>query len=163
MGYAVYRDPSNPGRWAGYAVPAECDWPDCTERIYRGMDARCEYHANYRYTDATGNEVGPGGDWEKEEQVDDEGCYLHFCEEHLYNEDAHENIQPKGDSPEWKWWLIVAPSWAQWRIENPETVAEYRKAIKEVNYRPTQSNLVDLSWDMEDCGVMTTENLESDD
>lgn len=146
MGYAVYEDRWNADRWAGYAVPAECDMPDCHEKIDRGMGWQCQNHAVYNAE-------------EDEYEEDTEGCYFYFCSEHLYDEESHEQAVAKGESAEWMWWLLVAPSWAQWRIENPEKVAEYRKAIEEVNYRPTQSNLVDLKWDMEDSGVMTTEHL----
>lgn len=155
----MYEDRWNGDRWAGYAVPAECDMPDCHESIDRGMGYQCQTHDYYQYLDENGKIVTSEDDWEEEELVDDEGCYLYFCEEHLYNWKAHENVTPKGDSVEWMWWLIVAPSWAQWRIENPDKVAEYRAAITAANYRPTQSNLVDLKWDMEDSGVMTTEHL----
>ncbi len=133
MGYAVYEDRWNPGRWAGYAVPAECDWPGCEVRINRGMGYQCETH------------IDPATDGEE----DTEGCYMYFCSDHLY-EDHPDTIEPKDDSVEWKWWLLVAPSWAEWRNENPDTVAEYREAVEKANYRPTQHNLVDLMWDAQD-------------
>ena len=46
MGYQVYEDhwakEYGVDRWAGYGVPAVCDFPDCTVKIDGGTDYRCE-------------------------------------------------------------------------------------------------------------------------
>lgn len=110
MGYGVgFRG----GRWIGYAVPAECDWPDCHEMIHHGMGHQCDKH----YTDEDG------------EEIEDEGCDLYFCGEHLYG--LHDDIQQKPDSPRWLWWIVNEDSWAQWRKENPETLKSYQEEIKD--------------------------------
>lgn len=54
---------------AGYAVKAMCDKPDCTARVYRGIDALCG--------------ETPGGD--------EHGCGGYFCDPHLY-------MAPEGQS-----------------------------------------------------------------
>lgn len=94
MGYAVYED-TNHRRWAGYGVPAECDYPTCDQKIDRGMSYRCEQ-----------------GD----------PCGLFFCAMHE-NHATHEGIRPKPDSLEWERWILTDASWALWRDENSEQVA----------------------------------------
>lgn len=110
MGYAVYEDEIardyGVTRWAGYGVPAECDHPDCTERINRGMGYRCEFRRrDLLYGTPT------------------DGCGLHFCEKHLYDAEAHKNVEPKPDVIEWVTWMLVDSSWAPWRERNPREVA----------------------------------------
>lgn len=61
MGYAHYtRTIDGLERHLGYAIRAECDHPDCTTRIDRGLGYLCG--------------AEPGGD--------DEGCGRYFCEAH---------------------------------------------------------------------------------
>lgn len=62
MGYASYTLPD--GREAGYAVEAECDHPDCSAEIHRGLDYLC---GNY-----------PDGHRDPAEP----GCGLYFCSQH---------------------------------------------------------------------------------
>ncbi|MFF9559282.1 hypothetical protein ACF1DY_26125 [Streptomyces albus] len=63
MGYARYEIYRNGEKIeAGYDVEAMCDKPDCTTRIWRGLDALCGQT--------------PGGD--------EHGCGDYFCDEHLY-------------------------------------------------------------------------------
>lgn len=119
MGYAVYRDPEDSSRWAGYGVPAECDMPDCTTRIDRGMGYRCEEHVFY-------DEDDEGDETEREEP----GCELHFCEKHLYDPEDHENVTPKPDSIEWLRHMLTDDSWADWRRENPDETAAHRQRVE---------------------------------
>ncbi|MBT2424414.1 hypothetical protein J7F02_01490 [Streptomyces sp. ISL-112] len=63
MGYAQYEITRNgQSIVAGYAVPATCEEPDCTEAIDRGLAHLCGEQ--------------PGGD--------EHGCGGYFCERHLY-------------------------------------------------------------------------------
>ncbi|MER7794921.1 hypothetical protein [Streptomyces sp. NPDC097640] len=63
MGYAHYEVIRNGERIeAGYAVEAMCDRPDCTAKVWRGLDALCGQT--------------PGGD--------EFGCGGYFCDADLY-------------------------------------------------------------------------------
>lgn len=119
MGYAVYedRDARDRGvdRWAGYGVPAVCDWPDCEAAIDRGLAYKCEEHLTYF--------EWPDG---REEENVDEGCGLYFCSEHLYKAELHGGVEPKPDTREWVEWMLTDESWEQWRTENPDRVASMR-------------------------------------
>ena len=94
---AWYRD-------IGYGVPATCDHPDCDEQIDRGLSYVC------------GGEPYGG----------DKGCGLYFCGTHgggfLCERCAHgrKAFAAKPDHPEWMWHKLTDPSWALWRVENPE-------------------------------------------
>lgn len=72
MGYAYYTLPD--GREAGYGVEAECDHPDCTERIDRGLGYLCGDN--------------PDGHRDPEEP----GCGKYYCEQH---QGAHECTNPR--------------------------------------------------------------------
>ncbi len=62
MGYARYEIYRNGEKIeAGYAVEAMCDKPDCTARVWRGLDALCGEN--------------PGGD--------EHGCGGYFCDDDL--------------------------------------------------------------------------------
>ncbi len=50
------------GRWVGYAITAECEHPDCSEEIDRGLAYAC------------GGEHGDGEDF----------CDGYFCGSHLF-------------------------------------------------------------------------------
>lgn len=117
MGYQVYedRDARDWGieRWAGYGVPAECDWPDCEQRIDRGLGYKCETHT---WVDDGGDDVVAGED----------GCGLFFCEAHRYRIEEHERIDPKPDSIEWVRHMLTDDSWQQWRDENPQQLPAMR-------------------------------------
>jgi hypothetical protein len=112
MGWAVGFD-SNWDRDIGYGVPAECDHPDCSKQIDRGLGYVC------------GGDVYGG----------EEGCGLFFCGSHLayYQRDdgswspqlcercgeGLEPFDPKPDVHEWILWKACHPSWKEWRWENP--------------------------------------------
>jgi hypothetical protein len=88
-------------RWqrdVGYGVPAECDQPDCKEKIDRGLSYIC------------GGEMYGGED----------GCGLFFCLAHGGGdlcERCHHGAPPfaaKPDLPEWIHHKETDPSWAAW-------------------------------------------------
>lgn len=112
MGYAVYED-RNADRWAGYGVPAVCDWPDCNAEIDRGLDYKCEYHEP------------------EEGDSDDEGCGLFFCPKHARHTDGHAAATPKRDTVEWMQHMLTDRSWKQWRAENPSRVEAMWQALDE--------------------------------
>ena len=123
MGYQVYEDRAardlGVERWAGYGVPAVCDFPTCDAAIDRGMGYRCEDL------------------WALESGVlvrrKDEGCGLHFCGEHLDHNVHGDDVVPKPDTAEWVGWILADESWAEWRGRNPDRVASLRAAFAEVS------------------------------
>ncbi|MCP2265551.1 hypothetical protein ACFQHV_01090 [Promicromonospora thailandica] len=127
MGYGVYEEPGN-GRWAGYMVPAPCDYPGCEAEIDRGLGWKCEEHVEYT-ADGTESEV--------------EGCGLFFCEEHRYETSDHHTVKPKPDSGHWTAWQLVDDSWEQWRVENPERVAKMRALVTEADLTWARAQLDD--------------------
>lgn len=117
MGYAVYDQGT---RWAGYGVPAECDHPDCTTAIHRGLDYRCDEWIEWKYF-LEGVEVSGDGDWDNEVEIErDDGCGFFFCEQHS-DHPGHSQVKVMGkpDSAEWVAHILTDESWAQWRRENP--------------------------------------------
>lgn len=99
----------------GYGVPAWCDHPDCTEVIDRGLSYVC------------GGEPYGG----------DVGCGLYFCaaHQHCIEETGYQPVcrrcvddeaafDAKPDHPSWIAHKLTHESWAPWRAENPEWVAE---------------------------------------
>lgn len=143
MGYAVYEDIWHFGRWAGYAVPAECDFPGCTEMIDRGMGYQCEEHWTIL-------EVIEGDEVVDEVDFKQEGCYLYFCGEHLTSVQEHDTIEPKPDHPQWLWWILSAPSWGQWREDNPKKVEQYLDTVRASGWRPSMNDFENLFVEMED-------------
>jgi hypothetical protein len=115
MGYAVYEDHAardyGVQRWAGYGVPAICDFATCEAKIDRGMGYRCEEVYSYVEDPET----------EEEREVITGGCNLHFCGEHE-SHNKHKGSTPKPDTAEWVDWLLTDESWQQWRDENAELV-----------------------------------------
>jgi hypothetical protein len=116
MGWSIgYDDTWN--RDIGYGVPAICDHPDCSKPIDRGLSYVC------------GNQPYGG----------DQGCGLYFCRQHQVGE--HQRCErcvkrrnafaPKPDVPRWMRWKLRDQSWARWREENPQEVAEMRTALRE--------------------------------
>lgn len=126
MGWSLGHD----GRWGkygrdiGYGVPAACDHPGCGNEIDRGLSYVCGSHPY-------------GGE---------HGCGLYFCGQHLHFADrddecpqlcercAHdpeplEPFEPTPDVAEWINHKLTDESWARWRDENPEEVAELRAAL----------------------------------
>ncbi|WIE63152.1 hypothetical protein DEI97_008430 [Curtobacterium sp. MCLR17_032] len=105
MGYQVYEDPNQSWRWAGYAVPAECDWDGCATRIDRGLAYKCEDHGDYvlmldgeeitydRYAD----ELDAEEVWQEHD-----GFGSYFCPDHKARTGEHTAVQPKPDSLEGK-------------------------------------------------------------
>jgi hypothetical protein len=114
MGYQVYDDPAA-ARWAGYGVPAECDWTSCRRRIHRGVAYRCDMHIAH----------GPEG----EERID-EGCGRFFCDTHLGESDSHQGMKPKPDSAEWMYFMLTDESWAPWRAKDPAPLEALRAALQ---------------------------------
>lgn len=124
MGWSIGSDGD---RDIGYGVPAECDYPDCSKRIDRGLSYVC------------GSDPY-GGAW---------GCGLYFCSDHLETKEVknlrtiqvpgeeficvslcercYENkasFEPKPDIPEWVNHKLTDESWQEWRDENPSEVQE---------------------------------------
>lgn len=107
MGWAIGYD-ENWKRDVGYGVPSNCDHPGCAEQIDRGLGYIC------------GSDVGGG----------DKGCGLFFCGKHMRATGicvrcSHnaEPFTPTPDTAEWIAHKLAHDSWAQWRSENPEWVA----------------------------------------
>lgn len=127
MGYQVYE---HDGRWAGYGVPAECDYPTCTAEIDRGLAYKCETYIDYQYVQ-NGQPIEPPdyltSDTE-EIEVENEGCGLFFCEEHQHHPD-HTEATPKADTEEWLRHLATDESWQKWRETNPERAAAISAAL----------------------------------
>lgn len=129
MGWAIGYD-SDWGRDVGYGVPAHCDHPGCTAKIDRGLSHVC------------GGEPGGG----------ENGCGLHFCDEHLV---FHPQVclqcyhgkppfTPKPDHPEWVQWKLTDDSWRRWRDENPQLVAKMRAGLGPQFIVPPKQALVDI-------------------
>lgn len=127
MGYQVYE---REGRWAGYGVPAKCDYPTCTAKIDRGLDYKCETYINYQYVQ-NGQPIDPPDYLTndiKEIEVESEGCGLFFCPEHQQHLD-HAGATPKADTDEWLRHLATDESWQQWREANPKRTAAITAAL----------------------------------
>lgn len=109
----------------GYGVPATCDAPKCEVKIDRGLSYVC------------GGEPYGG----------EHGCGLYFCSAHLTARTPHESTRmlflcprclfykppykrPSPDRPEWIRHKLADESWATWRAEHPEEVAEITKALE---------------------------------
>lgn len=112
MGWSYGYD-TNWRRDVGYGVPAECDHPDCTAEIHRGLAYVC------------GGDVFGG----------EHGCGLYFCDSHLCYvigedkpqqcercADGKEPFTPTPDLAEWLEWKLGDDSWATWRAEEPDEV-----------------------------------------
>lgn len=135
MGYQVYEDPDHPSRWAGYAVPAECDWVDCRAAIHRGLNNKCEDHGDYVLM-LDGQQIGydrfddePDAE---EVWVEQAGCGLYFCEPHRSRTGEHGSVQPKPDSLEWEAHLLTDSSWAPWREEHSDLVNAMRARAPQI-------------------------------
>ena len=100
----------------GYGVPAFCDHPGCETTIDRGLAYVC------------GGEPYGGN----------RGCGLYFCPDHLSADMKVAQVcnrclryrQPykriAAEHPEWITHKLTDESWAPWRAENPDAVAELR-------------------------------------
>lgn len=95
----------------GYGVPAYCDFPGCMAEIDRGLSHVC------------GGQPYGG----------DEGCGLYFCGRHLKAwQEIHvcercllgkPVFSPTRDHPRWNAFKRTDPSWAAWRAEHPDFMA----------------------------------------
>ena len=120
MSWAIGYD-SHWGRDIGYGVPAECDQPECEEKIDRGLAYVC------------GGQPYGGED----------GCGLDFCDGHLYHRQRDDatlgpqlceycqagEVTPfaaKPDLQEWTDHKATDPSWAEWRAEQAQRAAAAR-------------------------------------
>ena len=122
MGWSIGYD-ENWKRDIGYGVPCECDYPECSHTIDRGLSFVCG-------GDAYGGE---------------HGCGLFFCSDHRHFveiedgddqaevcERCRDGLDPfpaKADTAEWINWKLTHDSWAQWRNEHPDEVAALRRSI----------------------------------
>lgn len=136
MGYAVYDDKNNRDRFAGYGVPAVCDFPPCNKKINRGLAYSCgdgnftEYCGLHFCEDhlRSAPEGGyPSDDEYDEEEVDVE--YIQMCERCAYGDPPFE---PKPDLYEWTTHLLTDESWEQWRQENPVLVQQKIQDLKDL-------------------------------
>lgn len=125
MGYAVYFDHST-HRWAGYGVPAECDWPDCSEEIDRGLGFKCEDHGHF-VLELDGEQIDYArfDDEPDAEEVweEVEGCGWFLCSEHRDRREVYDHntiTEGKPDSAEWIEHMRTDESWEKWREENPD-------------------------------------------
>lgn len=127
MGYQVYRihKDFDGYRFAGYGVPAICEYPDCNEEIDRGMAHAC------------------GG-----EPNSERGCDRYFCEKHLIFHgfnlngerqylfvcercDKYKDPYPyKPETKEWLEHILTDESWEIWRNDEKEKVEEYKKQLE---------------------------------
>src|SRR5690348_7248244 len=125
MGWSIGYD-ANWGRDIGYGVPATCDHPKCNEEIDRGLGYVCG-------SDPYGGEFG---------------CGLYFCSKHLFYHQPRGSERllqmcprcshsrrpykhPKPDTEEWTRWKLTDESWALWREQNSEEVAQLSQLLKE--------------------------------
>lgn len=122
MGWSIGYD-NNWKRYIGYGVPAFCDFPTCKKTIDRGLSYVC------------GGEPYGG----------ERGCGLFFCSKHstyhTYRDGetyrvckrcdkgrtAYKEISP--EHPQWIEHVLEDKSWKEWREENKEKVAEFRKEL----------------------------------
>lgn len=117
MGWSIGFD-TNWQRDIGYGVPAECDHPECMNKIDRGLSYVC------------GGEPFGG----------EHGCGLYFCQDNLYYQEGKgrvcercaqgkEPFDAKPDIAEWIRWKLKDASWKKWRDENPEQVETMRSFL----------------------------------
>lgn len=111
MGWSVSYD-TNWERDIGYGVPAFCDEPGCDEVIDRGLSYVC---------------------CESEPYGGEDGCGLFFCGKHQeiepleggYPACGHgDSYKAKPDHPDWIRHKLTDSTWAEWRADNPEWVAD---------------------------------------
>jgi hypothetical protein len=118
MGWSIGFD-SNWDRDIGYGVPCECDHPGCSKNIDRGLAHVCG-------GEPYGGEVG---------------CGLFFCGAHLWMARGTQVCNrcrryrspykhPKPDVAGWVRWKLRHASWATWRRENPDSVANMRHQLR---------------------------------
>lgn len=151
MGWAVGRDSSR-RRHIGYGVPSECDHPDCSEMIDRGLAYACGggvteeapncglffcgRHMSISYVrdgeiisaaEAYG-EVGPDQDCDDFEERDD-FTSSESCERCIAGLPP---FDPKPDSLEWVNHVLTDETWAEWREEEPAWRADMEERLAEI-------------------------------
>jgi hypothetical protein len=120
MGWSIGFD-SNWNRDIGYGVPAECDHPDCTEQIDRGLSYVCggnpygephgcglffcDKHLSYK-TVPSERDIDDGGEDEE---------FAQLCERCPLTDEHPDPFKPKPDVKEWLDFKATDPSWAEWR------------------------------------------------
>lgn len=106
-------------RDVGYAVPAYCDHPGCSEEIDRGLSYVC-------------GDAPHGGE---------RGCGMHFCKKHLhYSRRCSQrcfrchtggwSFPVKPDHLRWLRWKATHSSWGEWRREHLRDLAKKRGSFE---------------------------------
>lgn len=159
MGWSIGHDG---GRDIGYGVPAVCDHPRCNKRIDRGLSYVCGSN--------------PAGQ--------PHGCGLYFCSSHLswcdreefkdqycprcrsYNDksDEYKDKNPffdpykeKPDVREWNIHKLIDESWAKWREDEPDEVAELVKRIQTKSAKTVLNDLLYRALESESLGAYIAE------
>lgn len=83
--------------------------PECHTKIDRGLAYKCEEYEGY--------------DSFEHREVEEEGCGLFFCLDHIDHTDHEEHSVRKPDSLEWEAHMLTDESWGPWRDEHPEAVS----------------------------------------
>lgn len=152
-------------RDVGYGVPAFCDYPGCKKEIDRGLSYICggepgggdhgcglffcEKHMHCgdfsqcceRCLDGQCDHDFIPPDNDDEQQCDNDCRYnWHKCSECGLSRHEADLInvtpfKPKADHPKWLRWKLRDHSWAEWRKQNPELVAEYRETLRKAAAR----------------------------
>lgn len=137
MGYQVYRIHKDIGgyRFAGYGVPAICEYPKCNEEIDRGVSYACggepnsEYgcdryfcskHLNYTY-------YNPSTGKKCRHKKDCECDFIEVCEKCEKNKDP---FPYKYEHIDWIKHILTDESWEDWREEEKDgKVIEYKSFL----------------------------------
>ena len=129
MGYAIYQVGK---RWGGYGVTTTCEHPGCNKKIDRGMSSACggepfsEYGCDLYFCDKHRcNHIGANGSVENCDHEEECDCEFYPVCERCAKGDSPFDYKP--EHPEWVYHLLNHYSWAEWRKNNPDTVAELVK------------------------------------
>jgi hypothetical protein len=133
MGWSLGWD-STWQRDIGYGVPAECDHPDCTTKIDRGLSHVCS------------NQEPHGGD----------GCGLYFCGKHQsYLGECTQcqaglpPFEPKPDIEKWNLTKLLGSRWSEWRTteEGQKFTKNNRSIMSKAKMFVTKSEAVQaIQW-----------------
>lgn len=140
MGYAIY---GVGPRIGGYGVPAVCEQPGCEAEIDRGISYACggepfsEYGCDRYFCGKHCHYSCPRELRKDEEECDDE-CDENHIEVCARCRDGEAPFDYKPETKRWMYHMAHDFSWATWRSENPETVAEYLKALGD--YKPPEDD-----------------------
>lgn len=143
MGYSCYTSAEN-GREQGYAVPAVCDHPDCTNLIDRGMGYvclgdqehtqscggfYCSDHQELAFVitedefegldDDESQELAESYGLDEKPEFDEDG-YCHVCQ--------HKPIENK-ESRVWLEHIMKDESWQKWRDQEPARVERIKSLL----------------------------------